>query len=123
MICLDFTAPETLRKLGELPYYGWAEALVRRVDPLWKFPLEGPLCFTVKLERGEDACPHCGCDCNSLLEKKSIEIEAEDADEAERLAEKQNKGWIAVAADLPKIAQASVPPEYLAWFERDEAAA
>lgn len=116
-ISLDFTSAETLHKLAKLPHYGWAEALVRRVDPLWKFPLEGPLTFTVKLERGEESCPHCGCSCNSLLERKTVEIEAEVAEDAERIAEKENKGWFAVSAELPPVAQATVPEEYLAWFE------
>lgn len=116
MIRLDFTDPATLQKLAALPYYGFAEALIRRVDPKWK--VEPCHLFDVKLERGGEDCPLCGCSCSAPCEVKNLTIEAEDEDEAERIAERDNKGWFVVKVEPTiKPATASVPERYLQQFE------
>ena len=52
-IHLDFTKPDTLRKLAALPHYGMAEALVRRIDPWWHAH-EGPYNFKVDMVDGDE---------------------------------------------------------------------
>lgn len=126
-ICLDFTNPATLHKLAALPAYGWAEALVRRVNPYWHAP-DGPYRFKVDLVDGEeiDECPHCGCSCGHYeappVLKKYEWVEAETEDEAREAAETENPGWEAVYVHPPKFPTAEVPDEYLAWFAEAEAA-
>ncbi len=99
-ISLDFTKPETLHKMAALPHYGWAEALVRRVNPYWHAP-DGPYQFKVDLQDGEetDECPTCGCTCGNYeapVFKKHVWIEASNEEEAREIAETENPGWEAV---------------------------
>jgi hypothetical protein len=124
MLHFDFTKAETLRRLADLPRYGWAEALIRRVDPLWK--AGDCLSFKVSLERGDEGCPNCGgacCGDYSDLERKTLLVDAASAesalDEAEQeMLDKGEAGWIARSA-TPIVCTAEVPKEYLAWFDTD----
>lgn len=118
---LDFTDPATLHKLAALPAFGWAEALVRKVDPWWHAP-EGPYSFKVAMVDGEetDECPTCGCTCgkySSPVARMVVWVEAETEEQAETIAEAENPGWFADCVHPPKFPSADVPDEYLAWFE------
>ena len=117
---LDFTDPATLHKMAALPAYGWAEALVRRVDPWWHAP-EGPYWFKVDLADADEAaeCPHCGCSCGNYsapVIRKQVWVEAQTVDDAEALAEAENAGWVVECVHPPKFPTAEIPEEYLAWF-------
>ena len=127
MLRVDFTKAETLRRLADLPRYGWAEALIRRVDPLWK--TSGCLSFEVSMERGDEGCPDCGgacCGDYADLERKTVSVAAVSIESALKVAEQEmldkgETGWEAVSAD-PIICTAQVPKEYLAWFEAEGSA-
>jgi hypothetical protein len=119
MLRLDFTKPDTAKRLASLPYDGWAAAIVRKVDPLWKIEISEPRTFKVKMiEEFEAPCPHCGCDCGDNYDTRvhTVEVDACSIEEAEKLAEEQNPDWEVdrVIAPMPKIV---VPPEYMALFE------
>lgn len=117
MASIDFTQPETLHKLAALPFYGYAEALVRRVDPYWHAP-EPPYTYKVHLGQSERCCS-----CGHYDEKhKVVLIEASNEEEAETIAARENKGWFVASVDTPKFPTASVPERYLQQFERSQAA-
>lgn len=109
---LDFTQPSTLHKLAALPFYGYAEALVRRIDPYWHAP-EPPYTYRVVVFRSERCCS-CGQD---KEESKTLLIEAHDADEAEDIARLENKGWYVGTVQHPKFPSADIPKHFLAQFE------
>lgn len=125
MLHLDFTKRETLQRMAELPHYGWAEALVRRIDPLWKVRPEEPVAFRVTVERGSDGCNKCDGECCGDvgdLERKQITVEAWDDESARAAAEEQMRAatglldWEAMEA-TPKVTSATVPDKYLKWFD------
>ena len=107
MATVDFAKPETLHKLAALPFYGQAEAVVRRIDP--------PAVWTVQLERWtsdhDKPCPHCGGYDGDWTDRqtKKVEVVASSEDEAERLAMVDNKGWVFERAIVPTAATAVVP--------------
>ena len=127
MIHLDFTDPKTLRKLADLPRYGWAQALVRRAYPLWGVSPDELVTFRVRVERGDEGCPYCdGRGCGEIRDyvSKTITVEATSEEAAleaaeQEMADKGEIGWGATSA-IPVVCSAKVPDEYLAWFERPE---
>jgi hypothetical protein len=110
---LDFTNPETLHKLAALPFYGYAEALVRRIDPWWHAP-EPPYTFMVHLGR-DKTCSCCGQRCE---EEKTVEVEAADTEAAEEIALAANKGWFVFGISNPKFPTVDVPAKFLEQFEK-----
>jgi hypothetical protein len=121
-IHIDFTSPATLQKLADLPHFGMAEALVRRIDPWWHAP-EPPYKFRVEIVSVEESeCPTCGCDCCYESEVSDvIEVVAANEDEALDLAAAEcPSAWSVQGILPPKFPTATVPPEFLSWFSTSQ---
>jgi hypothetical protein len=93
---VDYTAPETIKLMAALPFYGQAEALIRAIDPLWKTELGEPREWEVMLEKWH-GCNCCYCE----PETKFLTIEALTGAEAQEIAETQNDGWEVSRVRLP----------------------
>ncbi|QVJ07662.1 hypothetical protein L7H23_01120 [Sphingopyxis sp. BSN-002] len=101
---IDFTRPATIHALAALPYFGQAEAVIRRIDPFWKVDLSEPVPFKVELSRGCDCdCPHC-----MYSEDKAVTVYARSEEEAMEIAEEEHGDWEAVRARLGPVPTASV---------------
>lgn len=103
-----------LHALAKLPH-GKAAALIReKVDPLWGLAEGALLRWSVSIEYlGCDCYPHSRC-CEEAAEFTTIEVEAEDEDKAEKLAE---------AAFEKKFPQLSTAAIIDAWVEPAKGAA
>ena len=114
MARVDYRSAEMLQKIAALPYYGQAIAVLRRVDPFWKFETGELREFLVVGYRYEEAeCPTCGCDCGGYEAQKSKDflIEAVTAEEAIEIAEIQHKGYSEFEVKPPRY-PADLPKEF-----------
>lgn len=112
-------APTSLRRVADLPYFGQAEAVLRRLDPWWH--VAGELrTYSVHFEREVDGkCPTCGCDCGewSDTDDETVEVEARSPEEAEELAKAimaDRAGWEFVSVGKPSLPKIALPDEFQA---------
>ncbi len=112
MARIDLTASLAVKRLAELPFYGQAEAIIRRVDPYWKVDLTEPHVWDVRLRQDCDCdCPNC-----DYYETKTVQVEAVDEDAAILAAEDAHLDWEVDEAKMRPVPTAYVPEELVAEF-------